>query len=40
MSEAHTGEKNPNYGKPLSDETRKRMSEAKKLFWQNKKKAA
>jgi len=32
-SEARKGEKNPMYGKPISEETRKKMSEALKKVW-------
>ena len=37
LSDSNIGEKNPNYGKHPSDETKQKMSETKKLYWANKK---
>ena len=36
MREAHTGEKNHFYGKSPNEETRKKQSEARKLWWERK----
>ena len=39
MSESHKGEKCYLYGKHLSEETKRKMSEAKKLYWKQRKEA-
>lgn len=38
ISEATTGERNPNFGKHHSEETRKKMSEARKRYFEQKRK--
>ena len=37
MSESRKGENNPNYGKTITDEVRRKQSEARKLWWERKK---
>lgn len=37
IEDSKKGDKNPNYGKRLSKETRRKMSEARRRYWQNKK---
>lgn len=38
ISKAHKGENNPNFGKHFSEEAKKKMSEARKKYWENKRK--